>query len=1224
MIKFPPVQTGQRVCRAAVGQLSHAQRVSSDVESSRQRAFALLSRITKNFQGLSRVGDDVNAQEAGGTDGRPESARMRLAGCLQALLEETRRACGRRITLEELATKLGTSTSTISNWLNGTAAPSQHGVVKYQRLVAYLEECAQRPAHPHREWQRLIKEAVGESRSNRGGRPPSATRPAKIAPFRYLHTAEQYRPPELVGRREHLDRLPELICGAKGYLSLVAPAWAGKSAFLAAFVATYEADDMDLIAYFVRWGHGTDNAGNFRKIMIEQLSRHARNRPSNATDEATLLTLYKEASQKSVALGRRLLLVIDGLDEDAGECRRRQSIASLLPQQPYPGLRVLVSRRWHPPLPGDVRQDHPLRHAEQIPRFRPSPEAGVLRQTANDDLAALFEDTRGWVRDFLGYLALADGGLSVAELDELLQYSGHTTELMPADLERLRHSVAGRVFRPEDLEPDTLVLAHKELYAATEEGMGPRKLAELTRHLHAWADRYRAAGWPDPTPAYLLHHYPELLWEGDDLDRCRAFALDHRRLLCLANRGRTDLALASLDRVMRALPTPTVLAPAAASRTLLDTRSRPVPREVLRALVVVGDLTRAWSLALSAVDPASKAVRLIEVVRAALSMGPLQAAAAERARHLASEAATWATHAQRQEAETAPTAELEIQALVPRAAATLAAAGSPGEAVRLLATVDICRPENVAAVTETAALLLVSEPAVAAELLDELLLEAESHADSAEGRPDFAVEIWSAVATADPSRAESVHRRMKEFAESVALAAPDLTAVDCCALTASALAEAMLEEARQLAYTAMREAERASGDVPEGRLRESISRVTQALLDVGETPRKVRALLPDAPTDDTSCASQSLDGRLDDESATREAAEAAEYEELLKEMTRLSDLGDGPHLRQCLNRYTRRAADGGTPVTWLPFLAEALFGVLEPFEEVTSLLRTELSDTLLCLQILTSAAMAHADAQRHVEALRCAEGAADMVRRMSDPLQPKIRALVAQAFAHAGDSQRAEQWAAPPHGGKPLGRAGIPYRRAALAVEMGLEPEAVAARAIAGGLPRAGLDTSGTALLKALCDHAAGARTDAQLASLEAAAHARLGTEPLFATGLALLRATHGDVKRTYRTIGRLHDPAARGVAQSVVAAHLAGVPPYLDVAADEGYWTLSVLRALAHHMRPAEADDTTNVRSLVLEALATDSWYWTLPVLGRTAPDAVSQVAGVLDQHRMARRTGP
>ncbi|OKI04810.1 hypothetical protein A6A06_08805 [Streptomyces sp. CB02923] len=1149
---------------------------------------------------------------------------------MKALHEEAQRAGGQEITLRQLARQLRITTSSLSNWLNGTTTPSQQSLGKYLSLIDYLEGRAQSPARPRREWQRLINAAIDESRSDRGGRPLSTSRPAKVAPLRYFHTADQYRPPELLGRQEHLDQLPELVRKATGYLALVAPPWAGKSAFLATFVRTYEADDMDLMAYFVRWGHRTDNAEDYLTTMVEQLCLHAgREQPSRA-DTATLLTLYEEAASTSISRGRTLLLVIDGLDEDVGaRIGNNPSIASLLPRQPHTGLRVLVSRRWHPPLPGDVPQEHPLRQAEQIPRFRPSPKAGVLRKTALDDLAALFQDTREWVHDVLGYLTLAPGGLSQTHLLELLGLDQRNPPPRRFCMTDLLHSVASRVFGPEDRDPDTFVLAHAELYGVAEEELGPEKLAELSGHLHTWADRYKARSWPDSTPAYLLHHYQERLRTDGKIDRWLTFALDHRRLLCLANRGRADLALASLDRVMQACPAPADRASAAASRSLLNTRSRPVPREVLRALVVVGDLTRAWSLALSAVDPASKAVRLIEVVQAALSMGPLQAEAAERARRLASEAAMWAAHAQRQKAETAPTAELEIQALVPRAATMLAAAGSPGEAVRLLDTVDICRPENVAAVAETAALLLVPEPAVAAELLDELLLEAESHADSAEGRPVFAVEIWSAVATADPSRAESIHRRMKEFAESVALAAPGLTAVDCCALTASALAEAMPEEARQLAYTAMREAERASGDgdVTEDRLRESMSRVTQALLDVGETPRKVRALLSDAPTEDTSCASLSHDGRLDDETAAREAAEAAEAEEneeLLKEMTRLSDLGDGPHLRRCLDRFTRRAADGDAPVPWLPFLAEALFGVLDPVEEVTSLLRTELPDTPLRLKILTSAAMAHADAQRHDEALRCAEGAADIAQHMPAPLQPENRALVAQAFAHAGDLPRARQWAAPPHGGKPFGRAGIPYRRAALAVEMGLEPEAVVARAIADGLPRAGLDTSGTQLLKALCDHATGARTDAQLASLEVAAHARLGTEPLFATGLALLWATHGDVAHACCTIGKLPDPAARGVAQSVVAAYLAGVPPHLDVAADEGHWTLSVLRALAHHMRPAEADGTTIVRNLVLEALTTDSWYWTLPVLGRTAPDAVSQVAGVLDQHRMARRTGP
>ncbi|GAB2774293.1 helix-turn-helix domain-containing protein [Streptomyces daliensis] len=1164
----------------------------------------------------------MTAQKAGGVGGSPEIARTRLAQCLKALYEEARRVRGRAISYKSVAEKIGISTSGLGNWLNGNTGPAPQNVSVYWALIDYLEERARRPSRSRREWQRLVQDAVVESQTNRGGRPPNKSRPAKAAPFRYFHTADQYLPPELVGREEHLDQLPEMIRTATGYLALVAPPWAGKSAFLATFVRTYETDDMDLIAYFVRRGHRSDNAADYSTTMVEQLRLHVGGKHPCQADAATLLALYKDAAQTSIDRGRTLLLVVDGLDEDAGaRIGSSESIASLLPRQPHPGLRVLVSRRWHPPLPGDVPRDHPLRRAEQVPRFRPSPEAGVLRETVLNDLAALFRDTREWVHDILGYLTLATGGLSQADLVELLGQDGKTPTPRRFSLTDLLHSVVSRGFGPEDLEPDTFVLAHEELYGAAEEELGPQKLAELTRRLHRWADSYRADGWPDSTPVYLLHHYQELLRQGGDFDRWLAFALDHRRLLCLANRGRTDLALASLDHVGQVRPTPVALASAAASRSLLEVKSRPVPREVLRALVVVGDFARARSLALSPADPASKAVRLMEVVQAALSTGT--PGAAKLAVHLARDAAACAVHVHRQDLVATPTAELEIQALVPRAAAALAAVGLSDEAMRMLTTVDICHLDNVTAVAGTAALLLGPEPAFAGALLDELMLEAECQAESAEGRPVLAVEIWSAVAAADPDRAEPVHHRMKEFAEGLPVVSPGLTAADCCATAASALAEAMPEEARKLAHTARREARKALGDVPGDGLREVLTRVARALLDVGETAGKVRALLSDARTDVASCALLPPDGRLSEAIEGLEAAEAAEAketEELLKEMKRLSDLGDGPNLRRCLDRFTKRAAEQDAPVTWLPFLAEALFGVLGPVEEAPSLLTAELSDTHLRLRVLASTALAHAGAHRHDEALRCAEHLADVAQRLPAPQPPEARALVAQAFAHAGDAERAVQWAAPPHGGRPLGKAGIPYRRAALAVEMGLEPEAVVARVIADGLPRTGLGASGNALIKVLCDHSAGARPDAQFASLESVAHERLATEPLIATGLALLQATLGDSERACSTIAQLPEPGARGVAQVVVATYLTGVPTYLDVAADEGYWTLSVLRVLAHHMCPAEAGDATVVRSLALEALATDSWYWILPVLGHITPEAVSQVVDVLVQHWTAR----
>lgn len=1160
-----------------------------------------------------------------------KSACARLGSCLRTLREEAQKAHG-HISLGKLQIALGkgeelgargelkwkVSISTISSWLKGEIAPSEKKLSTYWALINYLEERTPRPGLRRAEWEQLIAEARAEAQRNPGGRPPGSSSPARAAPFRYCHIAGGHLPPVLAGREADLAQLQELIRSGSGYLALVAPPWAGKTAFLATFITNHLTDDIDLVAYFVRRRQESDNAGNFLRTMVTQLGLHVGKKRPGRADRATLLALYGEAARTSLGRGRSLLLVIDGLDEDTGACVDGQSIASLLPQQPYPGLRVLISRRWHPPLPGDVPLDHPLRKAEQITGFRPSPQAGVLRSTALNDLASLFRDPRGWVREVIGYLVLATGGLSRDNLIELIRRGGHVPTPIQFDLTDLLHNVAGRGIGLADLEPDTLVMAHEELYGAATDELGPETLAELTQRLHSWADHYRDDGWPASTPGYLLHHYQELLRSAGDPDRCTAFALDHRRLLRLATQGRTDLALASLDQVTQTTPTPGALASAAASRSLLGGENPVVPREVLRALVVVGDVERARSLALSPADPASKAVRLMEVVQALL---PLETSKAEgQAARLAREAAKWAERAQQQKQLAAPTAELDIEAIVPRAAVVLAAAGLPDAAIRLLRQIDICLPANAVRAAEAAALSLESSPTFAARLLDELMLEAESQAESAEGKPVLAVEIWSAVATADPGRAELIHRRMKAFSEELTVQTSGLTAVDCCALTASALAAALPDEARKLAKKARREAWKVLGIAPKDGLRESLARAVQALLDVGESPKEVRSLLASAPVEITSRAALLLDGSPNEEDIGPESIEAKRAEELLRSMKSLSGLGDGPQLRQALNLFMKNTSGQSAPITWLPFLSEALASADEGTRENRALLESSAPDTSLVIRGLTSAALAHADAQRHGKALHYAERAAEIAQPMTATQPPEVRALVAQAFAHAGDAERAREWAAPPPGRKPSGRTGIPYRRAALAIEMGLNPKAVVARTITDGLPGSGINTSGSDLLTVLRSHAVGTRTDAQVASLETTASARLDTEPLIATGLALLRAVFGDTEHAYGTLAELPDPADRGVAQATVAVYLAGVPVHLDVAGGEDCWTLSVLRVLSHHMYP-KAPDTT-LQNLTYETLKTSSWYRILPVLSRTDPEALYRVVDVLDQHRQAKGT--
>jgi hypothetical protein len=107
-----------------------------------------------------------------------------------------------------------------------------------------------------------------------------------------------------------------------------------------------------------------------------------------------------------VAAGRRLLLVVNGHDEDTGG--DRPSIASLLPADPPEG--VLVVSRPHPGLPDDVPGGHPLRTVVPV-ELSSSPHAAyveLLAKTRTDPGAA----RPTFQRHVVGLITASGGGLT--------------------------------------------------------------------------------------------------------------------------------------------------------------------------------------------------------------------------------------------------------------------------------------------------------------------------------------------------------------------------------------------------------------------------------------------------------------------------------------------------------------------------------------------------------------------------------------------------------------------------------------------------------------------------------------------------------------------------------------------------------------------------------------------------------------------------------------------
>ncbi|MFF5313088.1 MULTISPECIES: hypothetical protein [Streptomyces] len=328
-----------------------------------------------------------------------------------------------------------------------------------------------------------------------------------------------------------------------GYWRWVAPAWAGKSALLAYFVL-HPPPGVDVVSFFITSGMAAQNdAAAFCEVVQRQLYAlldEVEPMSTPATRYEQMLRALHRAAQRCAVRGRRLVLVVDGLDEDRGVTAGPDghSIAALLPRVLPHGMRVIVAGRPHPPVPGDVHADHPLRSTRIDHQLEPSPHARAVRRDAEQDLLRLrVGGGLGW--DLAALTVVAGGGLSTPDFAEL---TGSPARLVERELS----AVNGRSFRRRpghwtSAGPPVFLFAHEEIRRAAAELATDQELAAHRSRLHQWADSYRHAGWPEGTPEYLLRGYTQSLREQGETSRLVALACDPRRQARLWRASGTDL-----------------------------------------------------------------------------------------------------------------------------------------------------------------------------------------------------------------------------------------------------------------------------------------------------------------------------------------------------------------------------------------------------------------------------------------------------------------------------------------------------------------------------------------------------------------------------------------------------------------------------------------------------------------------------------------------------------
>ncbi|MFF5442212.1 hypothetical protein [Streptomyces achromogenes] len=701
---------------------------------------------------------------------------------LGAMLTRLWRAAG-----QPQAQELELPPSTLRDWRKGETAPERPD--HFWSVLRQLQQAADHPGHTDAEWEVALRAAQQEGTS---------TRHRQIVVIRerdpHHRFVRPHRPAveaavnDVRGREDERRAMNAFVADprstAPSYLCWHADAPVGKTVLLADYVQR-PPHRTDILNFFVSAAHGTDTRSAFEKQMADQIGVFLHSPQQRMPGGVRQWKrLFAAAAEKSMRHGRKLLLVVDGLDDDVawsglaadGAASTaggggtpnvvRGSIAALLPAAPPPGMRVIVSFRRGVRPPDDLPTRHPLRQRTHLRALAPVEGVPQVRLPPPDP-TALGETVAG-------LLAAAGGGLRTADLAELTG--------LPADrLDRLVQGPAGRSLILDDPVAQTYALAEPGLIQAVHEGLGGEAITRYTRALLAWSQSWRTAGWPPETPPYPLTHQLRLLTGAA---KRAAYVLDMPRLRRLASTAGPGTALAHLDALEEEIsPSDTtpdslaVLVPLIAARTLLRRESREVPPGAPSLLVRLGEAERARGLARSAPTMAARAVHLADVA--------VEMAYAERegADAVALEAAQWLTRTDRGFPGAYQDSETYMRLL--EAARTLVSLNDLGAARTLLRAVIRDRAAGTDALTEAAGLLVTANDADGVTALRE---RAENLSEGGPRDGAAAVELWGALAGAMPSLGSDAGDRIMAICDELD-PSDGLDVVDVLARAASALAK---------------------------------------------------------------------------------------------------------------------------------------------------------------------------------------------------------------------------------------------------------------------------------------------------------------------------------------------------------------------------------------------------------------------------------------------------
>ncbi|MEU4497742.1 hypothetical protein AB0F96_31005 [Streptomyces sp. NPDC023998] len=434
----------------------------------------------------------------------------------------------------------------------------------------------------------------------------------------YLHEVAELAAARFKGRAVELAAMAEFCTAPDGvqearggdagmaYWRWLAPAWSGKTALMAQF-ALHSPQDVDVLAFFITArAAGRSDRTAFLAALQGQLREYLCDADVDCASQGQFLDALERAADRATADGRRLVLLVDGLDEDTGveSASSGYSIAALLPRVPPPGLRIVVAGRPNPPIPSDVLENHPLHSVYINHLLAPSPAAQALRKAAERDLHALLTGG-GPGREVACLIAAANGGLSAQDLADLMGEASawEVEEVLGGSLGRSFQHLPTQWPAPGEQPAHLFSFAHEELQQGALKRISRVALEGYRARVHAFTDAWREAGWPPDTPEYALVGYPQLLRNLADTTRLTALATDevrHERLWGTTGSDTEALAeIADAIRLHRAATDPDLRACVRLAHRRDEIRGHVagIPDDVIETWAMLGHVRRALTLA---------------------------------------------------------------------------------------------------------------------------------------------------------------------------------------------------------------------------------------------------------------------------------------------------------------------------------------------------------------------------------------------------------------------------------------------------------------------------------------------------------------------------------------------------------------------------------------------------------------------------------------------------